>query len=105
MPAKRSEIIERICRMPIDHRSSRTASMLGLFRSRGYSEPIAESEVGEYLKAHPELIDAWLLESADTRYSPAWYFRSCNSNSNKWEVALYPGTEVHRFGDQHSACA
>lgn len=79
--------------------------MLDLFRLSGYSEPISENEFAEHLEVHPDLIEAWLLESADTRYSPAWYFRPCNSNPKTWEVGLYPGTEIHRFGDQYSACA
>jgi hypothetical protein len=93
--------------MPADFRSRRNVSMLDLFRASGYSrsEPIPEEKLEQYLQAHPGLVEDWLLESVDTRSSPAWYFMASKEHQNEWVVGLCPGTEIHSFTDSYAACA
>jgi hypothetical protein len=102
-----AEMLARICHMAVDFRNKKNVSMLELFRLSGFSggEPIREAELAAYLRGHPELIDSWLLESVDTRYSPAWYFKPPEDGSKDWVVGYCPRTEIRKFADKYDACA
>ena len=70
-------VVERVCRLPRGFRLVGTKSVIQLAEEIGlpaHRKCITSSAVESQLLAQPELVDDWLLWSADQRCSPAWYF-------------------------------
>ena len=84
--------------------------MIGLLEESGYLEEpykITEQVLEIYFKENNDLIDYWLLESIDTRTSPAWYFKSPTDHpeTDNWTVGFYPDGDVFGFNEGYVACA
>ncbi len=97
-------IVERVCRLPLDFRRVGTKSVIQLAEEIGlpaHRECITSSAVESHLLAQPELVDDWLLWSADRRCSPAWYF--C-ADGKEFVVGYCPNGEEKRFTDRIRAC-
>ena len=106
------DIVANICRIPVDYKTLRTFSVIELVQRSGIiNEPQAlnTENVINYLRAHSELIEAWLIHSDDQRCSPSWYFYKVEDG--KWVVGYSPeiGHSEHGerlfFQDQFEACA
>ena len=97
-------VVERVCRLPRDFRLVGTKSIIQLAEEIGlpsHRECITSSAVKSQLLAQPELVDDWLLWSADQRCSPAWYF--CK-DGEEYIVGYGPNGEEMRFANHLSAC-
>ena len=97
-------VVERICRLPRDFRLVGTKSVIQLAEEiclPAHRECITSSAVESQLLAQPELVDDWLLWSADQRCSPAWYF--CE-DGEEYVVGYGPNGEEKRFTNRISAC-
>ena len=96
--------------MPKDFRDRGNISMVGLLEESGYlesSDKITEEALEDYFKENNELIEDWLLESMDTRSSPAWYFKSPtdHTRADNWTVGFYPDGDIYKFNEGYKACA
>jgi len=101
----REETLEAICNMVVTFNSRRDFSMLELMNSSGYrglKQEISEDLIQEYLEKNSELVESWVMESENTRGSPAWYI---SNKGSKWLVGLYPGGKELEFNDKYKACA
>lgn len=99
------ETLEAICNMAVDYNSQGNVSMLELFYRSGYRKQesrITEELIEKLLLKNPDLVESWLIESENTRTTPAWYVLP---KDNKWVVGLYPGGKELIFGDKNKACA
>lgn len=97
-------VVERVCRLPRDSRLVGTKSLIQFAEEIGlpaHHECVTSSAVESQLLAQPELIDDWLLWSADQRGSPAWYF--CEDGEG-YIVGYGPNGEEKRFTNRISAC-
>jgi hypothetical protein len=97
-------VVERVCRLPRDFRLVGTKSVIQLAEEIGipaHRECITSSAVESQLLTQPELVDDWLLWSADQRCSPAWYF--CE-DGEEYVVGYGPKGEEKRFTNPISAC-
>lgn len=82
--------------------------MVTLLKESGYlriAESITEHLLQEYFEQHPDLINAWLRNSEDTRSSPNWYFSKPTGPSKQWVVGFFPDGTTHRFHEEAEACA
>jgi hypothetical protein len=80
---------------------------MGTLLSRtGYSKSfvISEEAIESYLQLHPELITSWILESKNTRGTPAWYIHPPKSGTD-WIVSHAPDDAKYTFPDKFKACA
>jgi hypothetical protein len=97
-------VVERVCHLPRDFRLVGTKSVIQLAEEIGipaHRECITSSAVESQLLTQPELVDDWLLWSADQRCSPAWYF--CE-DGEEYVVGYGPKGEEKRFTNRISAC-
>ena len=91
--------------MAVTFNSQRDVSMLELMNSSGYrtiKNEISEELIQKYLENNSDLVESWLLESENTRGTPAWYI---SREGSKWFVGLYPGGEELQFSNKYKACA
>jgi hypothetical protein len=98
------EVVERICRLPVDFYGG-SKSMSQLVAETGISACLALLTVGnirEYLTVHPDLIEQWLLWSANKRVTSGWYF---SRDAHNFVVGFYPEGEVLILCDPAAACA
>jgi hypothetical protein len=96
--------VERLCRLPADFHSG-SKSMLHLIAESGidaYPEALAVPTVLTYITNHPELINEWLLWSANKRGSSGWYF---SRQSNGFIVGFRPNGAALSFAMPELACA
>jgi hypothetical protein len=101
------DMVESLCRLATQFQNEDNELSMGTLLSRtGYSkaEVISEESLEEYFKLHPELVNSWLLESKNTRGTPAWYLQPTKSGS-EWIVSHYPTEVKHTFPDRFKACA
>jgi|SRR4051812_36174007 hypothetical protein len=101
------EMVASLCRLAVEFQNeANDLSMPTLISRTGYSKSVAISEeaLETYLRLHPELVISWLLESKNTRGTPAWYLLPPKSGS-EWIVSHYPSEVRHQFPDQFKACA
>jgi hypothetical protein len=100
--------------MPKDHRDRGDVSMLDLLKESGFEVeheiPSAKS-IKHYLKSNPQLIQFWILETEDQRYSPAWFIDAPDDGSSDegWAVGyIERGGFVSQkvtFPDRFHACS
>lgn len=112
--AMKDQVLEALCRMPVEFRRRRDIGLVYLLEESGYPEEqerILESDIEAYLRAHPELVDSWVGESDDQRTSPAWCLIPPSTSSNKrgiwaiWYVAP-PNPPIERtYSDPFVATA
>jgi hypothetical protein len=112
MDARRTEeVVEAVCRIPMDFRSLRNVSAMQLVRQTGYASvrsAISVELIGGCLGAHPDWIEAWLTWSTDNRSSPSWWIKCASPTSCR--VGYYDPSHEHqeppiRFDDKVRACA
>jgi hypothetical protein len=103
---EREKTVSAVCRLAQDFAREGGVSMLALLRRSGYSEavPISEERIEAYLRHHPELVESWLMESRNTRGTPAWYLLDSRDGGD-WTVGYYPGETKSQFRDKFKACA
>ena len=107
---RRDEIIQFVCDMPAAFRERGNVSMAALLQEVGDPAAvrgISEAELEHCLRQHPHLVESWLMESADTGSSPAWYLQSsagAAKDKGPWVVGRYPGDETHEFDNAFQAC-
>jgi hypothetical protein len=103
-----SKAVKAVCQMPRDFQEIRDVSMVTLLKKSGYlgnAESITEQLLTEYFEQHPDLIDAWVRNSEDTRSSPNWYLRKPTGPNEQWVVGFFPDGTTHRFPQRAQACA
>lgn len=66
-------------------------------------EVLAPTEVGDYLREHEHLVEAWTLLSAGKRTPSGWYF--VDRFDVCFEVGYYPGGPCRSFNERVLACA
>lgn len=101
---KSDSAVEPLCRLPADFYSD-SKSVLQLITESGVDACPAELTVGTilaYITDDPELIDQWLLWSANKRVSSGWYFLR---ESGGFVVGFRPNGEVLSFAQAAPACA
>jgi len=99
------QTLEAICKMAVDFNDQGNVSMLELFNKSGYKTQeteISEELIEEFLLKKPDLLESWLMESENTRATPAWYV---SPKDNNWIVGLYPGGKEKKFSDKTKAVA
>lgn len=99
-----NEVVERICRLPVDFYAG-SKSMSQLVAESGISACLillTVSNITGYLTAHPDLVEQWLLWSADKRVTSGWYF---TRDADNFVVGFYPQGEVLTLRDPAVACA
>lgn len=75
----RAQMIEALCRLPVEFRQRRTESEPDLLEECGYSRCHTEvpvDEIERYLSVHRQLIKAWLEHSEIQRCVLSWHFLS-----------------------------
>ena len=103
---ERDETVSALCRLAQDFAREGDVSMVALLHRSAYSEadPISQDSIEDYLRSHPELVESWVMESLNTRSTPAWYLREAVGGSD-WKVGLYPDGMEYHFSDKFKACA
>ena len=104
------DIVEAVCRLPVDVHRLRDKSPLQLLEMSGcLQQPnaVTEESIKQVLAAHPEWIDDWVMWSLDKRTSEGWYLlrRYDLAPDKGWEVGYHPYGERYFFGDELGACA
>ena|SRR5579863_5537106 len=102
---KERDVVERLCRFPMDFRGSRKTrrefvEAAGILK---HPSALTVESLLPYLKEHPELVGAWMAWSAGKRVSSGWYF--IPSRVGGYEVGYYPGGERLQFNEPEPACA
>ena len=103
-----NKAVKAVCQMPRDFQERGDVSMIALLKESGYlriAESISEQLLKEYFEQHPDLINAWLSNSEDTRSSPNWYLRKPTGPNEQWVVSFFPDGTTHRFVQGAQACA
>ncbi|HEU5402434.1 MAG TPA: hypothetical protein VFU86_13810 [Terriglobales bacterium] len=100
------EIVEALCSLAARFQDQAEMSMAELFGRSGFAvtDEISDEPLETYLRNHPELVNAWLIESKNTRQNPAWYIFPPKDGS-EWVVTHYPDNSKHTFTDKFKACA
>ncbi len=88
------DVVQAVCRLPLDFHATRTMSAVDLVRASGY--PAVRSEVtverlATCLRDHPDWVEQWFEWSADNRGSPAWYLLV--SGSGEFQLGFYEGPD------------
>ena len=107
--------LEAICTIPVVLKRDGGRNEYSLLRASGYQDDpasISEALIEAYLRAHPDLVKAWLQLSEDNRSSPAWYLIAPKTESPEasgWMVGFVPGptppVPVQVFATGYAACA
>ena len=101
MPNECIDVIERICRLPVDFRAAWTKSPAQLLEESGLAQRpacLTTTAVESYLREHVDLIEAWRGWSDDKRVPEGWYFQGL-------VVGYYPNGPRETFTDPFQACA
>ena len=111
----KQDVVARVCRMPQEFHRRGDVGMVVLMHESGYPkvhEQITEADLEEYLRAHPELVEDWVVESDDNRGTPAWCLTDSASSSHsdkQWKVSYLNRdaemTDVRFFPDRYTASA
>lgn len=101
-----ADMVEALCSLAARFQDQAELSMGELLGRSGFAlgDEISDDDLESCLKAHPELVNAWLIESRNTRESPAWYIFPPKDGS-QWVVSHYPDNSKHTFQDKFKACA
>ena len=99
-----SYIVEHVCHIPHDHRNGDKSPMqlaeeCGLF---DHPDCVTPSAVEDYLRAHPELVDDWIMYSADKRSSPGYYLVD---HGDELIVGFTEDGDTQSFTNRAAACA
>jgi hypothetical protein len=104
-----AECIVAICNFPLTYKNA-NMSPSAIFTNSKYGDQyefISLEALEEHVKAHPELIDRWILYSQDKRWTPAWAFTK--NKSDGWVVSYIQESGKHGyeiiFGNATNACA
>ena len=103
-----NKALKAVCQMPRDFQERGDVSMVTLLKESGYpqiAESITEHLLEVYLEKHPDLIDAWVRNSEDTRGSPDWYLSKPTGSDKQWIVGFFPDGPTRRFSQRGQACA
>jgi hypothetical protein len=110
MEMDRDRMVDAVCRIPLDFHRLRNVSVRNLLKASGYLEhpdAVGEPELAAFLRANPDVIEAWTALSEDKRVSEGWYLLSpaTSFDGHHWVVGYYP--EGKRFSslDAAEACA
>lgn len=99
------ERFTRVCAIPDDFRRGK-GSLVDIVRASGYAEirgEFATRELAEYLRRHPDVVDAWVGYSQDKRTTHGWYLRPpCSVGRSTAEPPL---AREHKYVDLAAACA
>ncbi len=104
----KSNVVERICKLPHDFKTNKDKSIFQLLKESGYFEQrnfIRKGEIIEYLDNCPELLNDWELYSLDKRTGSGWYLLDNESN---WTVGYCNSGKLEReriFSSKNEACA
>jgi hypothetical protein len=102
---QKDNVVERVCRLPVDFYGGGSRSMVQLVRDSGvkkHPEKLTLDAVRGWIAAHPELIESWLLWSANKRVPSGWYF---SRHGARFDVDYFPAGETLTFADAPTACA
>jgi hypothetical protein len=81
--------------------------MVDLLRETGYfleDRSLKRSDIEQFLRANPDLIEDWLLESEDQRCSPAWFISESTNSAGKpvWEVGYIGRSGTLEFREKYN---
>lgn len=99
-------MIEALCSLAARFQDQSELSMGELLARSGFAlgDEISDEDLERYLRDHPELVNAWIIESKNTRENPAWYIFPPKDGAD-WVVSHYPDNSRHTFPDKFKACA
>ncbi len=102
----KAEMVGDLCSLAARFQDQGEVSMGEMLARSGYAvgDEISDEALEGYLREHPELVNAWLIESKNTRESPAWYIFP-PKNGPEWVVSHYPDNSRQTFTDKFKACA
>lgn len=103
-----NKALKAVCQMPRDFQERGDVSMVTLLKESGYTqiaESITEHLLEVYFERRPDLIDAWVRNSEDTRGSPDWYLSKPTGSDKQWIVGFFPNGPTRRFSHRGQACA
>ncbi len=100
------EMVEALCTLATRFQDQGELSIGELLSRSGFAlgEEISDEALAAYLRDHAELVNAWIIESKNTRESPAWYIFPPKDGPD-WVVSHYPDNSRHTFQDKFKACA
>jgi hypothetical protein len=100
------DMIARVCALPVEYEAREDVSIFRLVEESGYVSARATltvDVVSEYLREHPDLIEAWLGYSEDKRTSSGWYIT--RRSGAAFEIGYFPQGERISVADPARACA
>ncbi len=86
------EIVESVCRLPLDYHAIGDVSAADLVQRSGYRTARPEVTVerlARCLRGHPDWVEEWFSWSADNRGSPAWYL--LETKAGDFRLGFYEG--------------
>ena len=105
---KRLYCISQMCDFPSIYKTG-DRSPMDIMRETGYPKLysiLTSTEIIDFLKSRPELIETWVKFSEDIRYNPAWGFYQ--DNLGRWTVAYSDSKssieKAFVYADRFSAC-
>ncbi len=107
-PISDSEVIARICAMPIEFRSRGDISMVQLFIESGFaahSGGVTLDSIACHLDVRQELITAWAMESEDQRCDGGAYFDESRCRVGYYESGSPALSWDRAFPNRATACA
>ena len=90
--------------MPATFYANRNVSFIELVRDVGiwrHRRELTRDAIASALRAHPELIDSWLLWSMNKRTGSGWYFEQ---QDDGYVVGYFPKGQELRFEDIAVGC-
>jgi hypothetical protein len=88
------EVVEAVCRLPLDFHAIGYVSVLDLVRRSGYGtkgSDVTVERLAKCLLDHPDWVERWFRWSMDNRGSPAWYIRE--TESGDFELGFSQGSD------------
>ena len=100
-----AERFAAVCRIPLEFKRT-SASVRDIVRASEYASlrgDLPPRELADYLRQHPELVEAWAAYSEDKRAGEGWYFRR-PASVGRITRQPPPVRELH-YPDPAVACA
>lgn len=99
-------ITAAVCTMPVRLKARGDVSLVQLLRESGYLDSpgsVTVATVVSHLRQHLDLIDAWLMLSADKRCDSGWYLTE--KQGGLLELGYFPTGPRTEFSDRVRGCA
>jgi len=79
----RMECVRSICLYATRADLESSLTLNQIYMQTGYDKyysEISQDEIKDFIKAQPDLMDAWMLFSQNKRWTPSWFFEKLPNN-------------------------